>query len=1486
MSKYILSLFSLDTLDGIDRSAKDIKLCMNNETSSEEELKKLKSKWKSYEFFVYYLILSLALVFCLKTTYDISSSSHHNYKWFSRYLKQGWIPGRKIDSSDIQYFKFRNNIPGLLIALVIHLSLGFLLDYFSKYIKFLRNDMQRRILYNNIYSLIYLIILHGTSTIKIYIIVCINYGISYVFSCRKLNPILTWGYSFSFFHHKLSFLDRYEGLIPRWQIHFNITVLRLISYNLDYYWSKNADGVEKQASDSQLTEKNRINMPCIEADYCLRNFLAYTFYAPLYFSGPIISFNNFISQLRYPSKSISSLWIGKYLLRFLFCFFLLEGILHFFYVTAIARTGAWDGNSLFQISMIGFFNLQIIWLKLLIIWRFFRFWALCDKIDPSENMIRCINNNYSFMCFWRAWHRTFNRWIIRYIYLPLGGSKLLAVNIFIIFTFVAFWHDISLKLFAWGWLVTLFIFPEIIVRRIFQSEKLKNWQGYRYLSAIGAAINIIMMMIVNLIGFCLGINNVRQVVSHMFVDYKDILFTFCAFCTLFSAVQIMRLKIQKLHLNIRNYSYAPCHSIDGPYDPIVIEQDWYKWWEKSNFFSPKNTLNKCFKHNRMISILPPPNITGTLHLGHALTISIQDALIRWERMRGKSVMWIPGMDHAGIATQSVVERFLLKTQNLKRKEMTRNEFLNEIWKWKDLHADYIYHQIVSMGASLDWSKQFFTLDMSLSKVVTDCFIQLYNEGLIYRDKKMVNWSCLLETAISDIEVDYKVISKSTEIIIRGEPVEFGVLHQVAYPLVNPSNVNEVVVSTSRVETIPGDKAISVNPNDTRFLVDLHGKYCYNPLNPDVIIPIIPDEMVDPNFGTGAVKITPAHDPKDYEFSIRHKIPILSIFDSDGRMNASCQLPELEHIDRLKCRKHILLMLKNKGLYRGFQSYETSIPLCSRSGDMIEYFLKSQWYLKTRPLALNVYDNYKAGKLKIIPECYSNEWIKWLENIEDWCISRQLWWGHRIPIWYVDCINGYWIAAETEETALKISGGKDVKQDLDVLDTWFSSALLPLSAFHWDSRNIPIEYPLNFIESGSDILFFWILRMALLCTHFTGKLPFNEIILHPLIRDSQGKKMSKSLGNVIDPLHIIKGGSLNTLKNSVINGNVLNQNMELDLKKKQLSDSLKAMGSDSLRFALINYTKQTRQINVDIENISAAKYVCSKLWNATKFFLNQMKHYDLKIINTVLVSTHIFDKYIIHRLSETINACNKGFELRKLFEVTKCLRKFIVYDLCGVYLEVIKQELKYDNSKRVTYALTTLYSVLYTVVKLLHPISPFITEELYQKLLLFDPYPEISIMISKYPDNNFSFYPNNDFVKRVENIMALVHEFRSMISSANFSNCAKFEGFIEINDRNRIFKDDVAEFKNDLNNDLSNMYSRIINSELILYLHTQDPYSNNSKQFLRIKWLRKQEETVSGKLKSEEYIRNAPKHIQEKDVKKLMDIQNELKFLIRNCEKQS
>ncbi|KTW26458.1 hypothetical protein T552_02937 [Pneumocystis carinii B80] len=547
----MLSLFSLRTSEKMHQSEDDSNFHMDDkEILYTKKSKELESKWMSYEFFIYYWVIFFVAIFSLKTTYDISNSSHHNYAQFSKNLRPGWIGKRKMDNTDIQYAVFRRNVPVLIVTSAIHLSLGSLSNYVIKHFKIL-NDVQRRILYNNIFSFIFLIILHGTGIIKIYIIAYINYSISRIFSKSKLNPILTWffnvgilflndiykGYLFGSFYHKLSFLDRYNGFVPRWQIYFNTTILRFISYNLDYYWSQNDDASE--LSDFQLTEKNRINIPCFREDYCLLNFFSYAFYSPLYFSGPIISFNNFISQLRYPSKDITISSIIKYLLRLLFCFFLLELILHFFYVVAISKIKSWKDYSPSQISMIGYLNLQIVWLKLLFIWRFFRLWTLCDKIDPPENIVRCINNNYSFLGFWRAWHRSFNRWIIRYIYLPLGGSKFLVPNIFVIFTFVALWHDITLRLFVWGWLITLFILPEIIACRIFQSKKWEDWPYYRHLCALGATFNIIMMMIANLVGFCLGIQGTKDLFIRIFIDYKNFFFLITLFFTLFAASQIM-----------------------------------------------------------------------------------------------------------------------------------------------------------------------------------------------------------------------------------------------------------------------------------------------------------------------------------------------------------------------------------------------------------------------------------------------------------------------------------------------------------------------------------------------------------------------------------------------------------------------------------------------------------------------------------------------------------------------------------------------------------------------------------------------------------------------------------------------------------------------------------------------------------------------------------------------------------------------------------
>ncbi|CAG8640710.1 2231_t:CDS:10, partial [Paraglomus occultum] len=573
-----------------------------------------------------------------------------------------------------------------------------------------------------------------------------------------------------------------------------------------------------------------------------------------------------------------------------------------------------------------------------------------------------------------------------------------------------------------------------------------------------------------------------------------------------------------------------------------------------------------------------------------------DAIARWRRMSGCHVSWIPGTDHAGIGTQSVVERKLLKETNLTRHDLGRQEFVEEIWKWRSKHGDRIISQLRRLGASLDWDKLFFTMDAPRSQAVTNAFLRLYQDGLIYRDTRLVNWCCALETVISDIEVDYETVSKQTMLKLpgRNNGVEFGVLHKVAYPVADESiELKEVVVATTRIETILGDVAVAVHPEDPRYKA-LHGKEVIHPLL-NKRVPIVCDaELVDLDFGTGVVKLTPAHDPNDYNCARRHNLPLINIFNKNGTFNENCGIAGLVNKDRFDSRQEIIDRLVTVGCYRGKDvSHEMRIGRCSRTGDVIEPLLQPQWYIRCKDLANRALQAAANGELTFEPAYHIKEWNHWLENIQDWCISRQLWWGHSIPAFQLSFpesdydAKSTWIIAKSKDEAESLaktyirSNSMDInipyilKQDEDVLDTWFSSGLLPLSALNWTGNDeLPAKYPTSMIESGFDILFFWIARMTMLCTYFAGKPPFKNILLHAMVRDVQGRKMSKSLGNVIDPLDVIDGITLGEMKQVLHESSLPHSEIKRSetMLSKEYPQGIPACGTDALRFSLVNFTE--------------------------------------------------------------------------------------------------------------------------------------------------------------------------------------------------------------------------------------------------------------------------------------------------------------------------
>ncbi|XP_015600772.1 valine--tRNA ligase isoform X1 [Cephus cinctus] len=660
------------------------------------------------------------------------------------------------------------------------------------------------------------------------------------------------------------------------------------------------------------------------------------------------------------------------------------------------------------------------------------------------------------------------------------------------------------------------------------------------------------------------------------------------------------------------------------YSPKYVEAAWYSWWEKQGFFKPeygRKTISEPNPKGKFVMVIPPPNVTGVLHLGHALTNAVEDAITRWNRMKGRTTLWNPGCDHAGIATQVVVEKKLWRDEKKTRHDLGREKFIEKVWDWKREKGDRIYTQLKKLGGSFDWDRACFTMDPKLCRAVTEAFVRLHDSGDIYRSNRLVNWSCTLKSAISDIEVDKVELPGKTLLSIPGyqEKVEFGILISFAYEVEDSDE--RLVVATTRIETMLGDTAIAVHPKDSRY-THLIGKFVRHPFC-SRRIPIIADEFVEMDFGTGAVKITPAHDPNDYEVGKRHDLPFITIFDEDG--NIIGDYGKFTGMKRFHARKAILEELTAKNLYIKTKDNPMVVPMCSRSKDVVEPLIKSQWYIKSDEMAANAIKVVKNNELKIIPDQHKKTWFHWMEGIRDWCVSRQLWWGHRIPAYFItvsdpsvppgmEIDNNYWVSGRSEQEAKEKAAARfevsldkiSLQQDPDVLDTWFSSGLFPFSIFGWpeETEELQAFYPGTLLETGHDILFFWVARMVFLGQKLLGRLPFKEVYLHAMVRDAHGRKMSKSLGNVIDPMDVINGISLEDLHKQLQESNLDPKELSHAIKgqKQDYPQGIPECGTDALRFALCAYTSQGRDINLDILRVQGYRFFCNKLWNATKFAL--------------------------------------------------------------------------------------------------------------------------------------------------------------------------------------------------------------------------------------------------------------------------------------------
>ncbi|XP_061475249.1 valine--tRNA ligase [Rhineura floridana] len=835
--------------------------------------------------------------------------------------------------------------------------------------------------------------------------------------------------------------------------------------------------------------------------------------------------------------------------------------------------------------------------------------------------------------------------------------------------------------------------------------------------------------------------------------------------------------------------------VSGPmpdsYSPQFVEAAWYQWWESQGFFKPQYgrcSVSEPNPKGMFMMCIPPPNVTGSLHLGHALTNAIQDSLTRWHRMNGETTLWNPGCDHAGIATQVVVEKKLWKEQGKTRHDLGREQFVEAIWKWKNEKGDRIYHQLKKLGSSMDWDRACFTMDPKLSNTVQEAFIRLHEEGVIYRSTRLVNWSCALNSAISDIEVDKKELTGRTLLPVPSykNKIEFGVLVFFAYKI--EGSGEEVVVATTRVETMLGDTAVAVHPQDPRYK-HLHGRSILHPFTAKRL-PIVCDDFVDMEFGTGAVKITPAHDPNDYEVGLRHGLDFITIIDETG-----CLInvpPILWGMKRFDARRVVLQLLKDAGLLREVKDHPMVVPICSRSKDVVEPLLKPQWYVRCDTMARGAAEAVRRGDLRIVPDFHLKTWFNWLDNIRDWCISRQLWWGHRIPAYFVtvhdpsvppgeDTDGRYWISGRSEQEVkekaakvFKVSPNKiSLRQDEDVLDTWFSSGLFPFSIFGWPnpSEDLQIFYPGTLLETGHDILFFWVARMVMLGLKLTGKLPFREVYLHAVVRDAHGRKMSKSLGNVIDPLDVITGITLEGLHAQLLDSNLDPAEIER-AKQGQKSDypnGIPECGTDALRFALCAYTSQGRDINLDVNRILGYRHFCNKLWNATKFAIRGLGDgFQPQPSPEPSGSESLIDLWILSRLSNAVELCDAGFRAYDFPGITTAVYNFWLYELCDVYLECLKPVFASPDEAAIQTARNVLYTCLDAGLRLLSPFMPFVTEELFQRLLRRSHSDPPSICVTSYPTTGQYCWRDEGLDHTVDFMLSIIRAVRSLRADYNLT----------------------------------------------------------------------------------------------------------------------
>ena len=895
------------------------------------------------------------------------------------------------------------------------------------------------------------------------------------------------------------------------------------------------------------------------------------------------------------------------------------------------------------------------------------------------------------------------------------------------------------------------------------------------------------------------------------------------------------------------------------YKPREIEERIYNSWEKTKSFLAKESTSK------FSIVLPPPNVTGTLHMGHAFQHTIIDILVRYHRMLGKSVLWQPGTDHAGIATQLVVEN-RLKSLGKNIKDLSRDEFIDEVWKWKEISGNTIINQTKRLGSSADWSRNRFTMDDDLSENVRDIFIELYDSELIYRGNRLVNWDIKLQTAVSDLEV----INEEKD----------GYLYHLRYKVVDSNEF--ITVATTRPETFFGDSAVCINPNDERYK-HLIGKQVLLPMI-DKEIPIIQDEIVDIDFGTGCLKITPAHDFNDYKIGKKHNLEFINILNKDGSMNENVHEKYIG-MNIHEIRDNLIKDLDDIGVFVEQVPYKTTVPIGERTGEIIEPLLTSQWFMNMKEIANNGIEVVKDGKISFVPEHWEKIYFNWLENIEDWCISRQIMWGHRIPAWY-DNVGKVYVGKNEKNVREKYAIKKETKltRDNDVLDTWFSSSLWPFSTLDWKKNNGIFEkyYPTNLLVTGFDIIFFWVARMIMMGLKFTKKIPFNKIYIHGLVRDSEGKKMSKSIGNVIDPIDIIEGISIEKLIEKRTES-LINEKQKANVVKKTKRDfpnGIKEYGADALRFNFCAMASTGRDINFDLNRIEGYRNFCNKLWNASRFIMLTCDKYEYEENLNTSTAT-IFDKWIMYKLDNVTKDFKKYSSTYRFDLMANSIYEFVWNEYCDWYLEIVK------NNMTETTKNYLIYSII-RILKICHPIIPFITEEiwsnLYHKKLVDEP----SLINSKFP-SQIRISKEDDVYERVSVIQEIIKKIRK--SRTELGVHPKVNIAAKIIVKNEVFNLDITENVKLINNmsgiNLSiaddiefdnHDYIELIDDKFVLYLqiknmiNVKDELNKIENKIMQFKGVINK---IDSKLNNKSFIERAPAEIINQNIANRKKIENDI-----------